>query len=1584
MDIVAWLRSIGLEEHADLFRSQQIDMDVLPQLTIDDLRELGLPLGPRKRIALALDTLRSESAATGAGVDPALLPTVLAHALSNLIEEPNPVLGLWHACDLVELLLRFAVFLGAAELRQRGAIPPEVLRELSHRIEEPTLGKWKLMAVAVARHPLPDAAVPECNAFILEEIVPLLDPDVARTPETSLTSARNQLAHGGGVTRGAARKLLDLWRPRILSTMAKARWLAEIDLVIRDASGRYRVLRGPSGPASPWSAGSAELEVALERAFRRSDDVVLARGARALQLWPLSRWATARLGTAEVSEEGEIPQVFVRRGELRLQYTPVGSDSVCLSESDDGALQAFLEFFQLHQAALDSQRSGFQIRDFEAELRRDANRLLGRREELEQVHRAIAAIDRGVLWLDGPAGSGKSYVVARAVVDFLDAPPPDLTMLAYRFRAGDDRCNVDSFLRFAVERVAAAFDDESGWARAIGACGAKPIDQLRDLVTHDSAPRLLVVLDGVDELGSAAAALANDVVFGLRAKSTIWLCAGRTEGTVGLSFAPPNARPVFEGGLPPMATADVRLMLLERIGTLRKRLVLGDREDAENRVVNPFVERVAANAQGLPIYVTYVIGDILANRYRALDVGEQLPPSLERYHAELLARCGIGILQQLVSPLVATLALALEPLSEHVLLDLLQRGNVLPRGPGANALLERGVGAVSSMLRRVRTVDGDDGLTLFHQSLREFMARDPSAAAALETAQRNICELTVSARGTGTADRYLLRRGIAHLLHAGRPDEAARLMGDIDYLLPRLQALPGAEGVRGMGDDFSRFDAEAIDPRTSQWSKFWRSHRHILSRGDAHWSTDRILLQLALNASGYAALRTQAEAHVASHRPSHARLRVTHSGPQEEPPEDLCLCTLIGHGDTATACALSADGRVGVSGAGSEWAYDYSVRVWDLEREHGMATLLGHTRAVTSVAVSGNGAMVASASLDGTARVWDSRTGDLVATCLHRFPVQAVALSPDGSDLVTSAEDGVVRLWEARSGRVRRVLGEHDCAVTAMVTDADWRTVVSGDEKGNVRRWSLHHEAPSQVLKAHSGRVLSLAASGETLASGGADGFVRLWDLHTQALRREHPPDRDDPGAVALIPGTERVLVARSGRGGRFTVSDVAIGVLGFDGAQQGRLAGHVDMVCGVAVSADGSRALSCSRDYTVRVWDLTAPPARCLPPESINGADAFDASPTATRCVVASPDGAVRTWNVATPGESRLLGCHEGMVMDAAVSPDARWVASAGDDRRLNVWSLDDGALVAGWTCDSDTFDAVAFSPDGSRIICSHASMRHEAPAGAFIEVRSLQSGALERRIDVGRRLWMPRNLRVMPDGRLVVGGETEKVPAIWDLRTGAVVRRFTHPMGDIRGVAVTPDGRHVLSGTESGEVYAWAVSSGERIRSFVGHGSGDYVRGVAMTPDGRHLLTASDETGVRVWEFATGALLAAAHSTVWSVAARPIGATGAVVVATGLGPPRIYETEGLPPTGPLLVTGVRTWRGQASGWDSEVSALCPACGVRSVMDQGALEAIGRIADGGDASCLSLPEEAWLNPALAATCRKCGSALRYNPFIGS
>jgi WD40 repeat protein len=80
---------------------------------------------------------------------------------------------------------------------------------------------------------------------------------------------------------------------------------------------------------------------------------------------------------------------------------------------------------------------------------------------------------------------------------------------------------------------------------------------------------------------------------------------------------------------------------------------------------------------------------------------------------------------------------------------------------------------------------------------------------------------------------------------------------------------------------------------------------------------------------------------------------------------------------------------------------------------------------VNEVAFSPDGKLLATASGDKTARLWEVASGKALATLAgHENEVNAVAFSPDGKLVATASADGTTRLWEVSNGTVRATLSE--------------------------------------------------------------------------------------------------------------------------------------------------------------------------------------------------------------------------------------------------------------------------------------------------------------------------------------------------------------------------------------------------------------------------------------------------------------------------------------------------------------------------------------------------------------------------------
>ena len=122
-------------------------------------------------------------------------------------------------------------------------------------------------------------------------------------------------------------------------------------------------------------------------------------------------------------------------------------------------------------------------------------------------------------------------------------------------------------------------------------------------------------------------------------------------------------------------------------------------------MINPFIDKIANAADGLPLYVRYVINDIWAGRYRVLDAGERLPPSLNAYHEEHLRRCSVSSLHQVLTPMVALLAVVHKEPTVDILAALLRQRTLVPAGEAGLMLVQEGLNALESMIKRKRDED---------------------------------------------------------------------------------------------------------------------------------------------------------------------------------------------------------------------------------------------------------------------------------------------------------------------------------------------------------------------------------------------------------------------------------------------------------------------------------------------------------------------------------------------------------------------------------------------------------------------------------------------------------------------------------------------------------------------------------------------------------------------------------------------------------------------------------------------------------------------------------------------------------------
>lgn len=346
----------------------------------------------------------------------------------------------------------------------------------------------------------------------------------------------------------------------------------------------------------------------------------------------------------------------------------------------------------------------------------------------------------------------------------------------------------------------------------------------------------------------------------------------------------------------------------------------------------------------------------------------------------------------------------------------------------------------------------------------------------------------------------------------------------------------------------------------------------------------------------------------------------------------------------------------------------------------GKSVFEAHSGPVRAVAFSPGGLSLASASSDGTARLWDLRALRHRGGFSSKRGFSAVAFTPEGRYLIAGGDDGVIRLWDARTGVKRAELSSGKGAIWCLAVSPDGRRLAVGGEDGLVRLYDLRRTRPKlkRVLSGALGTVTSVAFSPDsrTVAAGGADWRVRLWDAASGKAGRVLGGHHDWVWSVAFSPAgilasggndgriklwnaaTGRELAELKGRASRvlsvaFSRDGEYLAAGGYDvmmlwDARKRRevkaFTDHADRVRSVAFSADGKLLASGSEDSTVRLYSMDAARAELQVPRPLAPAKLIARASMSGRDILVSvsntgqgPAYAVRV--VLEGGEEHELG---------------------------------------------------------------------------------------------------------------------------------------------------------------------------------------------------------------------------------------------------------------------------------------------------------------------------------------------------------
>ena len=596
-------------------------------------------------------------------------------------------------------------------------------------------------------------------------------------------------------------------------------------------------------------------------------------------------------------------------------------------------------------------------------------------------------------------------------------------------------------------------------------------------------------------------------------------------------------------------------------------------------------------------------------------------------------------------------------------------------------------------------------------------------------------------------------------------------------------------------------------------------------RSIAEVARDQAQSLASMTASKVGALRLRGQ--VADVRPDQLGLLEIASSCRIAPPEDLSryrdlwaawysqianrLVHVVGHESSVVDASVSPDGIYFATASENG-----SARVWNLSTGRPSSPLLVHDSRINQVLFSPNSSFLASSSIDGKVKIWKLGSFTLPATELeHEAEVISMSFSPSGKHIVTGTKNGKAIIWDVSTGQQELQLidrsaevycakyspnGEHIATISYVEEDdyvrSDANHVVIGHSSVSGRRAVTNVQIDTSRIAGQS--VVQLWHSGEPVNGYKQVGKAKILHKSKRYQTEGRVPELCLFDQKDVTENT--VLIGH----------ELDVLQLDFFNEQSDKsISQEMNIVLSLGISREGNRLAIGTGNATLRVMERAEDnnwSSRVN--EQMDGAvEALSFSPDGEVLATGTRNKTLQLWDVGTaPTYLRRRGLrmpHLGAVVRVMFSKSGRYAISAARDATARVWDTTPG--IDNRLAHSAAVNDLEITSDNAKIVtgCSNGFIRiWDAVTGEQLVSRKIHSGAIE-------------DVCANQDGSIVVAGCDSAITYVWDATSQNVLKIDAdvpeHPDASVIKVKMSRDGTKLATRRKDGITQIWDTRTGK-----------------------------------------------------------------------------------------------------------------------------------------------------------------------------